>query len=59
MGGDRLADTLQTQVIARIPFAQPEESVHSSVYDEDSILGEIYSSLAEEIDYRLMGSSER
>lgn len=58
-GGDRLADTLQTQVIARIPFAQPEESVHTSVYDEDSILGEIYSSLAEEIDYRLTGSSER
>lgn len=35
------------------------KDVHTSVYDEDSILGEIYSSLAEEIDYRLTGSSER
>jgi hypothetical protein len=35
------------------------KDVHTSVYDEDSILGEIYSILAEEIDYRLTGSSER
>ncbi|GGI17825.1 Mrp/NBP35 family ATP-binding protein [Gottfriedia solisilvae] len=48
-GGDTLAKQLQTELIARVPFAKIEESQDSSVYDEDSIVGEIFTSLAEDI----------
>ncbi|WP_203362598.1 P-loop NTPase [Bacillus sp. REN10] len=48
-GGDRLAEQLQTAVIAQVPFAQPEENTGTSVYDEESIVGEAFTSLAEDI----------
>ncbi|MFC3884882.1 P-loop NTPase [Bacillus songklensis] len=50
-GGDALAEQLKTNVIARVPFAQPEENTGSSVYDEDSLIGEVFTSLAEDIIY--------
>ncbi len=48
-GAEHLADLLQAQVIAHIPFAQPEENTGSSVYDEDTIIGEIFTQLAEDL----------
>lgn len=46
-GGDMLAEQLQSEVIARIPFAKREENNGSNVYDEDSLTGEMFTSLAE------------
>jgi ATP-binding protein involved in chromosome partitioning len=46
-GGDLLAELLQSEVIARIPFAKREENNCSNVYDEDSLTGEMFTSLAE------------
>ncbi|MBP0725757.1 P-loop NTPase [Bacillus sp. RG28] len=46
-GGDMLAEILQSEVIARIPFAKREENKGSNVYDEDSLTGEMFTSLAE------------
>jgi ATP-binding protein involved in chromosome partitioning len=46
-GGDMLAELLQSEVIARIPFAKREENKGSNVYDEDSLTGEMFTSLAE------------
>lgn len=51
-GGEMLAGQLQTEVIAKIPFAKREENNGSSVYDEDSLVGEVFTSLAEDIIYR-------
>ncbi|WP_312128735.1 Mrp/NBP35 family ATP-binding protein [Lysinibacillus capsici] len=51
-GAEQLADLLQTDVIAQIPFAQPEENTGSSVYDEESIIGEVFSHLAEDLLYK-------
>ncbi|MEI4613445.1 P-loop NTPase [Bacillus cereus] len=51
-GGEMLAKQLQTEVIAKIPFAKREENNGSSVYDEDSLVGEVFTSLAEDIIYR-------
>ncbi|MEB2302406.1 Mrp/NBP35 family ATP-binding protein [Lysinibacillus xylanilyticus] len=51
-GAEKLADELQTSIIAQIPFAQPEENTGSSVYDEDSIIGEVFSHLAEDLMYQ-------
>lgn len=51
-GGDTLAEQLQTEVIARVPFTQPEENTGSSVYDEDSLIGEIFTHLAEDLVYK-------
>jgi ATP-binding protein involved in chromosome partitioning len=48
-GGETLALQLKTEVIAKIPFAQPEENTGSSVYDEDSLIGEVFTHLAEEL----------
>ncbi|WP_155592369.1 Mrp/NBP35 family ATP-binding protein [Lysinibacillus cavernae] len=48
-GAEQLADLLQTNVIAHIPFAQPEENTGSSVYDEESIIGEVFTHLAEDL----------
>ncbi|MGE7946715.1 Mrp/NBP35 family ATP-binding protein [Lysinibacillus sp. NPDC093688] len=50
-GAEKLADELQTNIIAQIPFAQPEENTGSSVYDEDSIIGEVFTHLAEDLMY--------
>lgn len=51
-GAEQLADLLQTNVIAHIPFAQPEENTGSSVYAEESIIGEVFTHLAEDILYQ-------
>ncbi|WP_100331117.1 P-loop NTPase [Bacillus xiapuensis] len=51
-GGDALAKQLKAGVIARIPFAQPEENTGNSVYDEDSLVGEFFSNLAADIIYQ-------
>ncbi|MFE3573192.1 Mrp/NBP35 family ATP-binding protein [Lysinibacillus sp. NPDC059133] len=48
-GAEKLADELQTSIIAQVPFAQPEENTGSSVYDEDSIIGEVFTHLAEDL----------
>ncbi|MDN4492603.1 Mrp/NBP35 family ATP-binding protein [Ureibacillus aquaedulcis] len=51
-GAEKLANELYTNVIARIPFARPEENTGSSVYDEFSIVGEVFTHLAEVIIYQ-------
>lgn len=51
-GGEMLAEQLQTEVIAQVPFAKREENSGSSVYDEDSPVGEVFTSLAEDIIYK-------
>ncbi|MCU5471937.1 Mrp/NBP35 family ATP-binding protein [Bacillus paranthracis] len=51
-GGEMLAEQLQTEVIAQVPFAKREENSGSSVYDEDSFVGEVFTSLAEDIIYK-------
>ncbi|MBM7698552.1 P-loop NTPase [Kurthia huakuii] len=51
-GGEALAGALATEVIAQIPFAQPEENTGSSVYDEDSVVGEAFTHLAEDFIYQ-------
>lgn len=51
-GAEKLADELQTSILAQVPFAQPEENTGSSVYDEDSIIGEVFTHLAEDMMHR-------
>lgn len=51
-GGEMLAEQLKTEVIAQVPFAKREENNGSSVYDEDSLVGEVFTSLAEDIIYK-------
>lgn len=51
-GAEQLADLLQTNVVAHIPFAQPEENTGSSVYAEESIIGEVFTHLAEDLLYQ-------
>ncbi|KWW15511.1 ATP-binding protein [Peribacillus simplex] len=51
-GGDMLARQIDSEVIARIPFAKREENNHSNVYDEDSLTGEMFTSLAEDLIHR-------
>lgn len=51
-GGEMLAKQLQTEVIAQVPFAKREENNGSSVYDEDSLVGEVFTALAEDIIYK-------
>lgn len=51
-GGEMLAEQLQTEVIAQIPFAKHEENKGTCVYDEDSLVGEMFTSLAEDIIYK-------
>jgi len=48
-GAEQLANLLQTEVIAHIPFAQPEENTGSSIYDEETVIGEIFTHLAEDL----------
>ncbi|MGX9134299.1 P-loop NTPase [Rummeliibacillus sp. JY-2-4R] len=50
-GAQKLAEELHTDVLARVPFAQPEENTGSSVYDEDSMIGEVFTHLAEDLIY--------
>lgn len=51
-GAEQLANLLQTEVIAHIPFAQPEENTGSSIYDEETIIGELFTHLAEDLLYQ-------
>ncbi|MBP0725741.1 P-loop NTPase [Bacillus sp. RG28] len=51
-GGDMLAEILQSEVIARIPFAKRDENKGLNVYDEDSLTGEMFTSLAEDLIHR-------
>ncbi|EJR50316.1 MULTISPECIES: P-loop NTPase [Bacillus cereus group] len=51
-GGEMLAEQLKTEVIAQVPFAKREENNGSSVYDEDSLVGEVFTALAEDIIYK-------
>ncbi|WP_340372740.1 P-loop NTPase [Peribacillus sp. FSL E2-0218] len=51
-GGDMLARQIDSEVIARIPFAKREENNHSNVYDEESLTGEMFTSLAEDLIHR-------
>lgn len=48
-GGEALARSLKCDVLAQIPFAKPEENLGSSIYDEDSVVGEVFTHLAEDI----------
>lgn len=50
-GAEKLADELGSHIIAQVPFAQPEENTGSSVYDEDSVIGEVFTHLAEDLIY--------
>ncbi|WP_397538796.1 P-loop NTPase [Rummeliibacillus pycnus] len=49
---EKLADALHTNVIAQIPFAQPDEKTGSFGFDENSILGEVFTHLAKDIIYQ-------
>lgn len=51
-GGDMLAQQIDAAVIARIPFAKREENKNLNVYDEDSLTGEMFTSLAQDLVYR-------
>ncbi len=51
-GAGKLADNLHTNIIAHIPLAHPEEDTGSMVYDEDSVVGETFTHLAEDIIYQ-------
>jgi ATP-binding protein involved in chromosome partitioning len=48
-GGDKLAEVLKTEVLGRLPLAQPdlnEEDFAPSVYQEDHQLGKVYGEIA-------------
>jgi ATP-binding protein involved in chromosome partitioning len=49
-GGDQLADRLQTDVIARIPFEPVKEDSPTSIADSESAVGEAFDLLAETLD---------
>ncbi|MDP4163721.1 MAG: Mrp/NBP35 family ATP-binding protein [Bacillota bacterium] len=51
-GGDKLADELTTEVLGRLPLAQPDWNDYDfapSVYQEDHEIGKIYHSIAEKV----------
>lgn len=51
-GGDKLAEELNTEVLGRLPLAQPywdEEEFAPSVYQPDHKLGKIYLEIAEKV----------
>jgi ATP-binding protein involved in chromosome partitioning len=57
-GGSKLAKDLKTEVLAQIPLGQPDYDPTNpesapSVYEEDSAIGKIYLTLAQEIEKRL------
>lgn len=58
-GGDALAEQLNTTVLAQIPFAQPEENTGSSVYDEEWLIGEAFTNLAEDIIFNVERMNEQ
>lgn len=51
-GGDKLAEELNTEVLGRLPLAQPdwdEKEFAPSVYQQDHKLGKIYQEIAEKV----------
>lgn len=51
-GGDKLADELRTEVLGRLPLAQPdwdETDLAPSIYQEDHKLGQIYTDIARKV----------
>lgn len=48
-GGAILAQRLETEVISTIPFSNRKENNDASVFDEESYVGETFTSLAEDI----------
>lgn len=51
-GGDKLAEVLKTDVLGRLPLAQPdlnEEDFAPSVYQEDHQLGKVYGEIAHKV----------
>jgi ATP-binding protein involved in chromosome partitioning len=55
-GGDKLAEELNTEVLGRLPLAQPdwnEEEFAPSIYQEDHRTGKIYLEIAEMVINRL------
>lgn len=48
-GGEILAKRLNTDVIATIPFSNRQENKDANVFDVDSYIGEVFSSLAEDL----------
>ncbi|NHM33412.1 Mrp/NBP35 family ATP-binding protein [Neobacillus terrae] len=51
-GGDKLADELTTEVLGRLPLAQPDWNDYDfapSIYQEDHETGKIYMSIAEKV----------
>jgi ATP-binding protein involved in chromosome partitioning len=55
-GGQKLAETLQTEVIGQLPLGQPdwdEEDFSPSVYGEDHPIGKIYREIAQKVIQKL------
>ncbi|MFJ7745176.1 Mrp/NBP35 family ATP-binding protein [Peribacillus sp. NPDC097295] len=48
-GGEILAKRLETEVIATIPFSNRKENNDANVFDEESYIGEVFNSIAEDI----------
>jgi ATP-binding protein involved in chromosome partitioning len=50
-GGENVAKVLQTEVIAQIPLGQPKQegAEITAIYQRDTLIGEIYTSLAETV----------
>ncbi|WP_249292129.1 P-loop NTPase [Metabacillus flavus] len=48
-GGEMLARQLHTEVIARIPFGQPDDRLTEGLYQEESLPGEMFRSLAQHL----------
>jgi ATP-binding protein involved in chromosome partitioning len=51
-GGEKLAEVLKTEVIAQIPLGQPDKQDNgdqTAIYPQGTVIGEIYSRLAENI----------
>ncbi|WP_428910425.1 Mrp/NBP35 family ATP-binding protein [Niallia sp. Krafla_26] len=51
-GGEKLADSLQTKILGKLPLGQPdmnEEDFSPSVYQEDHPIGKIYTEIAQRV----------
>jgi ATP-binding protein involved in chromosome partitioning len=55
-GGEKLAEELNTEILGRLPLAQPdwnEDDFAPSIYQEDHKLGKIYLEIAEKVASKL------
>lgn len=48
-GGEKVAELLDTHLLAQIPIGQPEDGVNHSVHPADTKIGQIYKRIAEKI----------